>query len=471
MNVNARNTLKNLGYAVFANLSVLFASIVLNLIVPRFIGISQYSYWQLYVFYIGYVGFFHLGWLDGIYLKIGGEEYRNLDKQLVGSQFWYLLIFQLLIAILMSIGVIISIKDPYRLIILLFTMIVLVIMNAKTFILYILQATNRIKEYAQLSRNDVFIYLILLSVYLFNGGENFIVLISFDVVSKLIVTIWGMYLVRDIIFVKILRFKVIGKEIVNNLAIGSNLMLSNISSFLVMGVTRFFVERNWNIETFGKLSLTLSISNMFMTFINAVGIVMFPMLRRTEIKRIPDLYVNFRNIFVPLTFILLVFYSPVRIVLNNWLPDYTESLFYMGILFPMVVFEGRTTLLVNTFLKTLRKEKKILVTNVITLLFSIIMSWIAVFLLDNLNMAVISIMVSLILRCLLSELFLSKILQVNLTKNNLIELIMTGVFILGNIFVASPFNFVIYFVCLIGYLFLNFKSIKLSLKVLISLMR
>ena len=32
----------------------------------------------------------HLGWIDGIYLKIGGEEYENLDKDNLGSQFWYL---------------------------------------------------------------------------------------------------------------------------------------------------------------------------------------------------------------------------------------------------------------------------------------------------------------------------------------------------------------------------------------------
>ncbi|OTO76655.1 hypothetical protein A5865_000513, partial [Enterococcus sp. 12E11_DIV0728] len=60
---------------------------------------------------------------------------------------------------------------------------------------------------------------------------------------------------------------------------------------LIIGSIRFFVEKRWTIETFGKLSFTLSISNMFMTFINAVGVVMFPLLRRTNQNKLPHLYI------------------------------------------------------------------------------------------------------------------------------------------------------------------------------------
>ena len=72
MNEKAKLLFKNLNYTIVANLLILVVSIALNLIVPKFLGVTEYSYWQLYVFYASYVGFFQLGWIDGIYLKIGG---------------------------------------------------------------------------------------------------------------------------------------------------------------------------------------------------------------------------------------------------------------------------------------------------------------------------------------------------------------------------------------------------------------
>ncbi len=146
-------------------------------------------------------------------------------------------------------------------------------------------------------------------------------------------------------------------------------MISNIASMLIIGTIRFFVQQKWTIETFGKLSFTLSLSNMFLTFINAIGIVMFPLLRRTNQQRLPELFRILRDLFVPITYGLLIFYIPAKLILSMWLPEYTESLNFMGILFPIVIYEGRMSLLINTYLKTLRKEKTILMVNVITLSF------------------------------------------------------------------------------------------------------
>ena len=69
MNTKAKSVIKNLYYTVAANFVTLLISVLLNLFVPKLLGVKEYSYWQLYVFYSSYVGFLHLGWVDGIYLK------------------------------------------------------------------------------------------------------------------------------------------------------------------------------------------------------------------------------------------------------------------------------------------------------------------------------------------------------------------------------------------------------------------
>ena len=111
MNSKAKMVAKNLYYTVAANFATLGISVLLNLFVPKLLGVTEYSYWQLYVFYSSYVGFLHLGWIDGIYLKIGGEEYENLDKRNLGSQFWYLAIFECCISAFVILFSSISIHD------------------------------------------------------------------------------------------------------------------------------------------------------------------------------------------------------------------------------------------------------------------------------------------------------------------------------------------------------------------------
>lgn len=289
MNEKTKTLLKNLNYAVTANLMVLGITAVLNLIIPKYLGIRDYGYWQLFVFYSSYVGFFHLGWIDGIYLKIGGEEYGNLDKKSLGTQFYYLFFFQIILASLLALFSFLFVSDHNKQIVWFSTAAILVVYNLRYFILYVLQSTNRIKEYAQLSRNDRYLYLLCVLIYLLMGGRNYVVLIFLDVFTKLIFTIWGVSRIKDIIYSKRDPIDVVFPEIWDNIKIGSNLMLGNVASLLILGVSRFFVETKWGIEVFGELSFALSISNMFMLFMGAVSVVLYPILRRTDQSNLSNL--------------------------------------------------------------------------------------------------------------------------------------------------------------------------------------
>lgn len=462
MNEKAKSIVKNLYYTVAANFATLAISVLLNLFVPKLLGVKEYSYWQLYVFYSSYVGFLHLGWVDGIYLKIGGAEYEDLDKRKFGSQFWYLNFFEVIISTFVILVSFFLTAGSDKKIILIMTAIVSVVTIAKTFILYIFQSTNRIKEYAQLSRGDRYIYAVSVLVYLLLGWRSFFWLIVLDILSKLIMTIWGMYHIRDMVRIHLIGLKKMLPEILDNINIGSKLMLSNVASMLIIGIIRFFVDQQWSVVTFGKLSLTLSISNMFLTFVNAVGVVMFPLLRRTNQDKLPQLYMVLRSLFVPITYSFLIFYIPIKFILSMWLPAYADSLMYMGILFPMVVYEGRMSLLVNTYLKTIRKEKTILFVNVMTLVVTFVSSLIVIFLIKNLLLAVGLIIFSLAFRCNLAEIFLSKYLNVKIANRLIIENLLTIGFILSNIIFSQWISLFVYIVLYLVFLIINAGSIKKS---------
>lgn len=471
LNIKAHQLITNIRYTFFANFSVLAISIILNLFVPRIIGVKDYSYWQLYVFYTSYVGFFHLGWLDGIYLKIGGDEYEDLDRKSLGSQFWYLFIFEIVISLGVIIYAIMEVSAPEKQGILTLTAIVSVITNLQTFVLYIFQSTNLIKEYATLSKTDRYIYILFALIYFSLGGRSFWILIVGDIVSKLLVTIWGVLKIKDLVHGIPIRNKSIFWEIVNNIKIGSNLLISNIASLLIIGISRVLVESHWSIETFGKLSFTLSISNMFMVFVNGIGVVMFPLLRRTKQENLKSLFIQVRTLFVPFTFFLLIFFQPVRIILSNWLPAYAESLNFMGILFPMIIFEGRMSLLINPYLKAMRKEKSILLSNIISLSLSIMFSLVGVYVVNNIYFVVIGIIFCLAARCLIAEYFLSRELKINILKHYFSELSLAIIFISGNMLLSHLTSFIIYFSFFAIYLMINMKNIKEAGKRFFDLMR
>lgn len=460
MNEKAKKIFLNLRYALSANFMTLAISVVLNIFVPKFLGVRDYSFWQLYVFYSSYGALFHFGWLDGIYLKIGGKEYDDLDKKTLGSQFWYLILFELFLASVFLIYILLTNFGHLKKIILFFTVLATVTIIMKTYLMYIFQSTNRIKEYAQIARTDRYIYAFFVVAFLLIGGNGFIFLIIVDIISKLLIVFWGIYKIRDIVFNFPDRLSLIKSEILDNIKIGSSVMLGNYAGMFIIGIVRFFVEKQWNIETFGKLSFTLSISNMFMMFINAVGVVMYPLLRRTNESKLPLLYINLRRLFVPLSFMLMFFFFPIRFILIKWVPEYYDSLVFMGLLFPMIIYEGRTSLLVSSYLKALRQEKIIMSTNIITIVFSLIGSVITALILNDLNLTVLIIIICLITRCVSAEILLARKLAINLNKVIFYEIILTIVFVLGNILFSQTISFGLYFFVFLIYFFHVFENIK-----------
>jgi len=48
---------------------------------------------------------------------------------------------------------------------------------------------------------------------------------------------------------------------------------------LILGIIHYDISESWDIATFREISLTLSISNFLMVFINDVSVVLFPILK------------------------------------------------------------------------------------------------------------------------------------------------------------------------------------------------
>ncbi|MFD1780167.1 hypothetical protein ACFSFW_15990 [Fredinandcohnia salidurans] len=462
MNNKARNFFNNISYTLSSNLISLVVSSLIVLLVPKLIGIEEYGYWQIYLFYSTYVGFLHFGWCDGIYLRYGGQKYDDLNKTLFFSQFYMFVILQLFIAaILLSIPFFINLNINREFI---FQMIAinLIITNIKSMLLFVLQCTNRLKEYAKIIIVEKIFYSILITFFLFLGSREYELMIIADLCGKFLSLLYSIYFCKDIVFKKITFFYFSLNETIKNISTGIKLMFANIASLLIIGVVRFGIERTWDVNTFAKISLTLSLSNFLMIFVNTIGIVMFPILRRTDEKKLPNIYFTIRNVLMVFLLGFLTLYYPIKTILLLWLPQYQESLKYLAILFPMFLFEGKTSLLINTYLKSLRKEKIILKVNMITLSLSIIITFLSIITIKSLDFAVISIVLLLAIRSTLSEVYLNKFLNLKILKNIVIEMIMSIVFIISSWYLNSG-SLIIYGIAYLAYLLMNKKNLINSL--------
>ncbi|OUP58043.1 hypothetical protein B5F14_08275 [Faecalitalea cylindroides] len=461
-----KSILKNLSFTLSSNLISIIITSVVTLIVPKYLGVNDYGFFQLYMLYCNYIGFLHFGWADGIFLRYGGAEYDCLNKHQFSAQFFLYTSFTLFIGISICMFSTFLTSESSKAIIFVLTGIAVILLLPRTFIQYILQCTNRIKEYSVLIISEKIVFIVLVLFFLLMGNKSFITIIISDLCGKLISLLYSLYQCRSILFSKPENIFVAFNETYKNISVGIKLMFSNIASMLIIGFIRLSIENQWDVATFGKVSLALSISNLLLIFIRAVALVMFPLLRRTDFSKLSEIYNNLRTgIMIPLLG-MLIFYYPLKEMLSIWLPAYADKLHYMALLFPICIFESKMSMLVETYLKTLRLEKKLLIVNLITLILSISMTMYNVYVIHNLDLTVLSIVILLMFRCTIAELYLSKNININVKQDLIIEIFLSFLFIITSWYLGDFRGVLIYLIAYMLYLYIKRFDIVYFIKMM-----
>lgn len=459
---------KNFAYAVSANLLSTLVSAVITLLLPKVISVESYGYFQYYLFWAGYLGLLHLGWIDGLYLVHCGEYYEDIHKGSISRQIRSFALFQAILScVIICATLVLSRNEDYRFIFICIG-VLLVITNLRLFVLYLLQATARIKEYSIATICGLIVYMAVVIILLVLRVKEYSYYIFANILSMMVPLIVGLFYCKDVVLTKPVPFQSSIKQSLNYVNIGSKLLIANFASSWIIGVARLMIERQWDIATFGKISLTITISNMFMTFINAIALVLLPMLRRMDEERLVPLYGHLNTLLLTALFGGMIFYYPVQRILSIWLPEYADSLAYMALLFPICVFESKNAMVLNTYLKALRKEKAIMIINVATVGISALLSAVAIFLFKDLTLSMLFIVVALGIRCIVFEVYLKKQIGLNVERHILEEVLMSFLFMLCNWKMGGMVGLCAYTGIYIAFILINWKQIKESYNALIS---
>ncbi|MEK5026365.1 oligosaccharide flippase family protein [Paenibacillus sp. FSL M7-1046] len=462
----SNSVINNVMYAFIAQGFSFLLSLLMSVVVPKILGIEEFSYWQLFVFYTTYIGFFHFGLNDGIYLRLGGTNYEELNFRSVGSQFWLAFVFHSFLASLFIIYSGLFVEDPNRQFVYIATAICLPIYNAVGYIGFIFQAVNKTRIFSISVIIDKIIFILILITMIVFKNESFIWLVFLSLFGKLIALFYCIWNGRRMVFVgiKVTELLETSKEMMLNVSVGMNLMFSNIASLLILGSGRLIVDRKWGIEDFGKFSFALTLATFMLSFIAQISMVLFPMLRRIDGSGQKKFYWMTRDILGILLVGILLFYMPLNYVLELWLPEYKESLEYLALLLPLCCYEGKMSLLCSTYFKVLRKEKVLLKINLYSLALSVTLSLISGYLINNIYAVILSMVVAVAFRSIISELYLSKMLEGSILKDILKESVLVAIFILCTWFINPVIGFAVYLLSYIVYLLLSKEKLVTTIR-------
>ncbi len=449
----------NILYSIFANSISLLSNALLLFLLPKFLTEDGYGYYNLYLFYISYVGIFHFGLADGAYLRYGGSYYENLDKKIIKGQLVFLIAFEIIITFTIIIFGITKYNDGERMYIIVIAALNCIIYLPRTFLQYVLQASGKIALYAKNYIFERVSFLLLVVVFFIFNKYNYKYLLLADIFVKFFTGVLFIFSCKDIFTSPIPRVQIILKEILTNCKVGCILLFANLSGILIIGFIRLVIEKKWNIAVFGKISLALTICNVFVSFINAISLVLFPYFKRLQQN---DLINNYKKLSIIVTlgmFCCMPFFFPVKIFVDRFLPLYNESVAALSVLFPIALFETRMALLLLTYMKIYRREKSILYINLITVVLSLIYSLFSYFFSYTMIINLIAIVVLMGVRAFLFDIYVKKTLLKIKNFDIYYNIGYAVIFILlsnQNCIISISF-FIVY--CLIYYL-LNFRKVQ-----------
>lgn len=389
---------KNMLYAFGSQCMQMLQSILVSLVLPKLLGVEQFGFWQLFIFYSQYGGFLHLGLIDGIYLNNGGKRYADLNFSSLAGQLKLLVIWQLLLLIPFIILGLYS-EDSNRIFVIIASAIYIFISNIYTYFSYILQSINHIKAFSWGRIINILFFSFSLIVLIVFKSEVFIPYVIVYIIGQIFSSLYYIINLKELAYCFLLPIKrSYFYDVLNNLKVGIFLLVSNLTGMLIVGVGRLGVDMNWGIEMFSKVSFILVFVNFFMMFISQASLVLFPHLRRKEDFRVISVYYRLNKVLYFLLPLLMMLYVPIVMFIKYWLPDYLDASYYLIYLLPLCYFEIKMQLVHNTIYKVFRLERKLLQCNCIAFMVCVILTLISIYLFHSLNAVVASMSISIALR-------------------------------------------------------------------------
>jgi O-antigen/teichoic acid export membrane protein len=358
--------ISNILRVVFSNMITLISNVVLGIVVPIFLSVESYGEYKLYLFYVGYLGVLHFGFLDSLYLKYGGINKDIIKKSILIKEHNVFFKFQLIITILMLL-VAFLLKNLH------FVLLALTLLpiNMGSFHKLFYQATGQFRKYSYITITYTIVNLILICMLLLYKETGF--------VYYIIATMTAYYLIYIILEIDFYKYTKATKErtqinLLLYFKVGIFVLVGNVCVMLITSVGSWIVQFFMSIKDFAYYSFAVSMMGMILIIINAIGLTFYNYISK-EVN-------NKKLIFAKELLILLgVFagstYFILDFIINRFLPHYEVASEIIAISFLTFPYLMIIKILIINLYKARKQERKYLKVVLSIFLISLILNLIA----------------------------------------------------------------------------------------------
>lgn len=331
-----------------ANVLNLLLGLFTGFIMPKYLSIDTYANIKNYQLYISYIGFMHLGFVDGVYLKFGGYKLDQIQSQYLRKSHSTLAVFQSVV-MMFFLGVGIAFND----LALTFFAISILPLNIVNFYKNLYQATGEFVKYRDvLNINTIltFVFIVLLVGVL--RVDNYVwYLGAYTLIS---IFIWLRIEIKNhqkLIEIKLFNFK----ELVSEIKAGIFLMLGNFSSLLLTSMDRWFIKALMDYIAFAEYSFAVSMENFLNIAITPVTTTLYNYLytknNEEHVKKIRRCLIIFASLLLSATFV-------IKFIIVHYLTKYQGAIEILFILFSThLVYIPLKGIYVNLY-KVEKKQKQ-----------------------------------------------------------------------------------------------------------------
>lgn len=302
---------------LIANVINLLIGLINSFVLPKYLSFESYAMIKTYMLYISYAGLFHLGYLDGMYLRYGGKDISKLDANDVGTEFKNITLMQFLVA-----AVVFCFSLTQHSAVLYLFSIGLLLNNLISFYQMLFQATGTFNLYArainyskfiEFSLNMCLVFLLCADKYILYIGNNIIA-------AAVVLSYLGFSLSRKCAFLwnghlDFQRFK-------ENISTGFILMLGNLSNNFFTAIDRWFVKILMTAKDFSIYSFAVTIDALITVFVTPLAITLYNALCLNSEKE----YVKkMKRVILIWGFMIIAPAFPAKWILEHFMVKYVDS--------------------------------------------------------------------------------------------------------------------------------------------------
>lgn len=301
-----------------ANIINMAFGVITSFILPKYLSIESYGYYKVFTLYVSYLGFVHLGFIDGIYLKYGGLELSKINSNELQNESTTIRNAQLFLTAVALLGAVWW-KNPIAIIL----SLSFVPVNMVSFYKNLFQATGHFKSYGIiLSVLPMIVFIINMFLLLIIKTDNYIYYILTVFFSNLLLYIILEH--RSVkLFNRIKAFTFNRYLFSENIKSGFSLMVGNFASLMITSIDRWCIQVWMTISAFAFYSFAVSVENLFNICVSAITITLYNYLckERTVAK-----IIRLKSTCVIIGIYLIAIAFPVKAAISVWLQKYTASI-------------------------------------------------------------------------------------------------------------------------------------------------